>query len=255
MDTFMPAMRTGNFAPCRAGGFVGNHLIHSSFIPANSVSSRTMTVALTTRSREVPAALRMADTFSRHCRVCSWIVFPTIFPVTGSCGLVPETNTRPAARTAWLYVGGGVGALGVRMISLAITFSMLTLEGSAAEVGPLRAGRRSVQPSEVLPEQPVNLRSHDEVTLGKAVDLMRPEGDFGFAPSQQNVGMMPLLLGQRAYTIHEIERLLKIGKGEGASDVMLFYHTPLGDDLVERFEFLALERRHAATAGDAFLVG
>jgi hypothetical protein len=36
---------------------------------------------------------------------------------------VPETNTRPAARTAWLYVGGGDGALGVRMMSLAINFS------------------------------------------------------------------------------------------------------------------------------------
>jgi hypothetical protein len=123
MDTFMPGIRTGNFAPWRAGGFAGNQLIHSSFIPAKSVSSRRMTVALTTRSREVPAALRMADTFSKHCLVCSWIVSPTIFPVNGSCGPVPETNTRPAARTAWLYVGGGDGALGVRMMSLAINLS------------------------------------------------------------------------------------------------------------------------------------
>ena len=49
-------------------------------------------MALTTRSREVPAALRMADTFSKHCLVCSWIVSPIIFPVTGSCGPVPETT-------------------------------------------------------------------------------------------------------------------------------------------------------------------
>jgi len=83
-------------------------------------------VALTTRSREVPAALRMADTFSRHFLVCSWIVSPTILPVSGSCGPVPETNTRPAARTAWLNVGGGEGALGVRMISLAMSVSMET---------------------------------------------------------------------------------------------------------------------------------
>src|SRR5438445_5436871 len=82
-----------------------------------------MTVKLATRSREVPAALRMADTFFKHCLVCSWIVSPTIFPVTGSCGPVPETNTRPAARTAWLYVGGEDGASGVRMMSLAINFS------------------------------------------------------------------------------------------------------------------------------------
>ncbi len=118
----MSGIRTGSFAPCRAGGFAGNHLIHSSFIPAKSVSSRRMTVALTTRSREVPAASRMAETFFKHCLVCSWTVFPTIFPVTGSCGPVPDTNTRPADRTAWLYVGGGAGALGVRIISLAIKF-------------------------------------------------------------------------------------------------------------------------------------
>jgi hypothetical protein len=71
MDTLMPGIRTGSFAPCRAGGFDGNHLPHSSFIPAKSVSSRRITVALATRSREVPAALRMADTFSKHCLVCS----------------------------------------------------------------------------------------------------------------------------------------------------------------------------------------
>src|SRR5580700_10766129 len=53
IDTLMPEIRTGNFAPWRAGGFAGNHLIHSSFIPAKSVSSKRMTVALTTRSREV----------------------------------------------------------------------------------------------------------------------------------------------------------------------------------------------------------
>ena len=64
MDTLMPGIRTGNFAPCRAGGLAGNHLIHSSFIPAKSVSSRRMTVILTACSREVPAALRMTDTFS-----------------------------------------------------------------------------------------------------------------------------------------------------------------------------------------------
>src|SRR5271170_8237398 len=120
MDTLIPEIRTGSFAPCRAGGFAGNHLTHSSFIPAKSVSSRRMTVALTIRSREVPAALRMADTFSKHCLVCSWIVSPTIFPVAGSYGPMPDTNTRPAARTAWLYVGGGDGALGVRTMSLAI---------------------------------------------------------------------------------------------------------------------------------------
>src|ERR1700689_1774582 len=154
MDTFMPGIRTGNFAPWRAGGFAGNHLIHSSFIPAKSVSSRRMTVALTIRSREVPAALRMADTFSRHCLVCSWIVSPTIFPVLGSCGPVPETNTRPAARTAWLYAGGGDGAFSVRMMSLAINTSgaagrailqTLTLkDGAAGRIHPSLSNLKKV---------------------------------------------------------------------------------------------------------------
>jgi len=117
MDTLRSGIRTGSLAPCRAGGFAGNHLIHSSFIPAKSVSSKSMTVALTVRSSEVPAASRIAATFLKHCRVCSWIEFPTIFPVIGSWGPVPDTNTRPAARTAWLYMGGGDGAFVVRIIS------------------------------------------------------------------------------------------------------------------------------------------
>src|ERR1700722_11580734 len=48
------------------------------------------------------------------------MVSPTILPVCGSCGPAPETKTRPTARTAWLYVGGGDGALAVWMMSLAI---------------------------------------------------------------------------------------------------------------------------------------
>ncbi len=36
---------------------------------------------------------------------------------------MPETNTNPAARTAWLYVVDD-GALGVRMMSLAIRSSI-----------------------------------------------------------------------------------------------------------------------------------
>jgi hypothetical protein len=65
----------------------------------------------------------MAEIFLRHCPVCSWMVSPTIFPVVGSIGAVPDTKTSPAARTAWLYDGGEAGAFAVRIISLAIHFS------------------------------------------------------------------------------------------------------------------------------------
>ncbi len=40
--------------------------------------------------------------FCRHWCVCARIVAPTTAPVAGSKGPVPETNTRPAALTAWL---------------------------------------------------------------------------------------------------------------------------------------------------------
>jgi len=113
MDTFRPGIRTGSFAPWRAGGSTGNHLNHSSFIPANSSSSAITTVALTILSMQLPASSRIAWMLVRHWRVCSWMVVPLKAPVTGSVGAVPETKTRPAALTAWLYAAGGFAALGV----------------------------------------------------------------------------------------------------------------------------------------------
>lgn len=98
----MPFGLTGSFAPCRAGGLVGNQRPHSSFIPAKSASSRRMNVAWTTSSSVAPAAFRIASTLRRHCRVCSSTVSPTTSPVAGSNGPWPETKTRPFALVAWL---------------------------------------------------------------------------------------------------------------------------------------------------------
>src|SRR5262245_64945097 len=85
-------------------------------MPAQSSSSASTMVALTTRSSEVPAASRITEMLVRLCRTCSWMVVPTIVPVAGSCGPVPETKTSPAAFTAWLYVAGGWAAFGVNTI-------------------------------------------------------------------------------------------------------------------------------------------
>lgn len=52
------------------------------------------------------------------------MVEPLIAPVSGSVGAVPETNTRPAALTAWLYVAGGLAAFGVKTIRRAILASL-----------------------------------------------------------------------------------------------------------------------------------
>jgi hypothetical protein len=93
----IPPGRIGSRAPCRAGGSAGNHLPHSSFIPAKSSSSASRKVALSTLPRSLPAASRMARTLARHCRVCSWMVVPSTWPLTGSNGPLPghEHQTAP----------------------------------------------------------------------------------------------------------------------------------------------------------------
>jgi hypothetical protein len=63
METLNPGIFTGSLAPWRAGGLVGNHLCHSSFIPGKSSSSANTTVALTILSSELPASPRIAAMF------------------------------------------------------------------------------------------------------------------------------------------------------------------------------------------------
>ena len=102
--------------------------------------------------------------------------------------------------------------------------------------------------------QPVDFRGHNEVALGKAVDLVRPHGNLGFAPRQQNVGMVPLFFGERSHAIHEFERLLEVGKSVGASEMVLVDYTPERNFAVHCLEFPALERRHSAAARNALFV-
>ena len=66
--------------------------------------------------------------------------------------------------------------------------------------------------------------------------------------------MMSLFFSECSHPVDKLQRLLEVGKGEGASDVVLLDHAPLGNLLVQRLELFALERRHAAGAGNAFLV-
>src|SRR5690606_192156 len=108
---------------CRAGGSVGNHRSHSSFMPAKSSSSARITVALATLSIELPADSRMAWMLVRHWRVCSWTVSPADSPVAGSTGEVPDTKIRPPALVAWLYVGGAAGASVVRITERGMGYS------------------------------------------------------------------------------------------------------------------------------------
>ena len=81
--------------------------------------------------------------------------------------------------------------------------------------------------------QTVNLRGHDEITFGQAIDLVSPQGNFRFSPGQQNVGVMPLRLSHRARSIYKIQRLLEIRKRETACNVVLVDDLPLRHLLVK----------------------
>src|ERR1700675_1704440 len=70
--------------------------------------------------------------------------------------------------------------------------------------------------------------------------------------------MMTLFLGHFANAIHESQGGLKVGKLEGAHDVMLVDDIPLRGlrQLLMNFcEFASLQRRYTAAAGDAVPVG
>jgi hypothetical protein len=105
------------------------------------------------------------------------------------------------------------------------------------------------------PAHAINLRGHDEIALREAVDLVSPNRDVNFAPRQQNVGMVSLLLGYRANAVYEFERLLEVGEFEFAMQVMLFVNRPLWNTSVQFLQLQALDRRNASAAGNAGFVG
>src|SRR5688572_5899549 len=104
-------------------------------------------------------------------------------PVAGSVGAVPETNTSPAALTAWLYAGGGLPAFGVntiwRAISLPLSASLiekLSSEGltrmpGGALIATQATGARQ-QSLDLRENRP--LSSLEKITLPFATTLKTP---------------------------------------------------------------------------------
>src|SRR6266849_1868206 len=106
-------------------------------------------------------------------------------------------------------------------------------------------------------QQSIDFRCQDEVRLGQPIHRVCPGGDLDLAPSQQDVGMVPLLLGQFAHSIHESQGGPEIGKLVGAHEVMFIDDIPLRRfrQLTMNFgEFVTLQRRNTAAAGDAISV-
>ena len=65
--------------------------------------------------------------------------------------------------------------------------------------------------------------------------------------------MVPLLLRKLAYTVYKLERSAKVANLKSLRDVVFFDDVPSIDLLLKYGEILALERRHASTARNAFL--
>jgi len=97
----------------------------------------------------------------------------------------------------------------------------------------------------------VDLCSQDEIALRQAVDLVRPGRDLDFPPGKEDVWVVPLLLRKLAYAVYEFEGFAKVGKLETPRDVVFFDDLPAVHLLLQRGEFLTLERRHSSSAWDA----
>jgi len=83
---------------------------------------------------------------------------------------------------------------------------------------------------------------------------MRPESDFSFSPREKDIRMVAFAFGDFADSIYEIQRLLEIRKTKLAMNVVLVGDGPVGNALVELFEFFSAKRRRAPAAGYTFFV-
>src|SRR5437879_4963321 len=102
--------------------------------------------------------------------------------------------------------------------------------------------------------QPIDLCRQDEVALRQPLDFMREDLDPDFAPGKRQVRMMALLLGHLPHAIDVVESLPEVREEKALFEVVLLDDLPIGN-LGRQFpEFLSLQRRRAAHAGNAFLI-
>src|ERR687886_1571495 len=89
----------------------------------------------------------------------------------------------------------------------------------------------------------VDLGRENEVALGEAVYLVRPDRNLDLAPAEADVGVMPLLLGKLAHLVDEAQSLTEVLEPENPPQVVLLDDLPFRDLSPEQVEFLSLERR------------
>ena len=97
----------------------------------------------------------------------------------------------------------------------------------------------------------VDFGGQDEIALRQAVNFVRPGRDLDFSPGKEDVRVVPLFFRKISSLVDEFEGFAKVGKLKGLRDVVFFDDVPAVHLHLQRTEFLTLERRHTATAGDA----
>src|SRR5947208_9130668 len=104
-------------------------------------------------------------------------------------------------------------------------------------------------------EESIALCGEDEVALGQAVDLVRPDLHHHLPPGELQVRVVALLLGHGADAVDESQRALEVPQLVHLAQVMVVHGLPTRLELAEQLrERLGTERRHASAAGYALLV-
>ena len=88
----------------------------------------------------------------------------------------------------------------------------------------------------------------DEVAFRQTLDFMGPDLQFNPAPGEENIGMMPLFLGDLADAVGESERLGEVFEMKLFFEVMVIDASPSIAELGEEF----LDRRRGEGRGSAF---
>src|SRR5829696_277371 len=73
------------------------------------------------------------------------------------------------------------------------------------------------------------LGGEDEVALCKAVYFMRVDRNVSVAPAEAHVGVVPLLFGELAHPVDEVQGLPEVLEPEAAAQVVLLDHLPPWD--------------------------
>ena len=94
----------------------------------------------------------------------------------------------------------------------------------------------------------IDFRSHNEITLGQAVDFVRPDLHADLSPGKVNIRMVPLLFCNRANIVRESQRSLEIRELEFPLDMMVVHDCPICHFRRQRPDLLCIKRRHSAAA-------